>query len=124
MKEKYNIWNKSRDGKLDGEVMLLVRKDQMVEEVVNGEGSAEMVKIRVIQSKGNKRDRRVVYVPPKMRARSPEYYGRMMKDTMCSKVNFLDNSDEVVLEGAFNWKEADWENRTTTGGDSSWECTF
>lgn len=54
VREKYNMWSKTRGGKQGGGVMLLVRKDLAVEEVVYGKFVSEMVILRVIQSKGKK----------------------------------------------------------------------
>lgn len=54
VREKYNIWSKTRDGKQGGGVMLSVRKDLAVEEVVYGKFVSEMVILMVIKSKRKK----------------------------------------------------------------------
>ena len=63
--KNYNVCRRDREGKRGGGVMILVKEGLEVDEIINGEGSAEVMKIRVKDKSKTSREFVVVYVPPK-----------------------------------------------------------
>ena len=116
---EYNIWRKDRRGKQGGGVMVLTKKDLVVEKVVNSEGLAEVIKVTICTATG-KREVVVVYVPPKTLAWSAEEYKTMLKDTSDCLDSMAKEGNKLLLMGDFNCKEVDWEEWSTTGSEESW----
>ena len=77
----YKVWTRNRLNKQGGGVMIMTKKNITVEEVVFGKGLAEILKVKIIERGGGKRDLAVAYVPPKTNAWSMAEYDEMLKDT-------------------------------------------
>ena len=75
----YNVWKRSRPNKKGGGVMLMVKKSFKVVEIEYGDGSAEVLKMKVENRLGNRRQFIMTYVPPKTNAWSNDEYEEMIK---------------------------------------------
>ena len=62
--KNYSVCRRDRKGKGGGSVMLLVKEGLEVDEIFSGEGSAEVLKVRVKDESKSTREFAVVYVPP------------------------------------------------------------
>ena len=58
------MWKRNRKNKQGGGVMFLI-KVIIVDEVMSGKGLGEVLKVRIKEVNGEKRDLAVAYVPPK-----------------------------------------------------------
>ena len=117
---RYDVWMRNRNTKKGGGVLLLTKKELKVDNVVYGEGRAEVLKVGVRQSGANRRDFAVVYVPPKMNSWTRKNFEQMISDTTLCMRNMLIKSDNITVMGDFNCKEVSWENWSTDGSDMSW----
>ena len=78
---RYNIWRRTRSTKKGRGVMLLVKKELQVDEIIYGKGIGEVLKVG-LRSKGEgKKDFTVVYVPPKMCSGAADEYEKNVDDT-------------------------------------------
>ena len=79
--KNYSVCRRDRKGKGGSGVMLLVKKGLELDEIFHGEGSAEVLKVRVKDKGKSTREFAVVYVPPKTSSWGVEELQRMVKDT-------------------------------------------
>jgi len=121
---QYNMWKRNRKGKKGGGVMLLIRKEVTVENVEEGEGMAEVLKVGIRRKKGGIRDFVVVYVPPKTNVWSKTDHDEMLRDTTRSLRKTIEGSENIIVMGDFNCKEVCWEEWSTEGGEESWGGTM
>ena len=79
----YNLWRKDRVGKGGGGVMIMTKKEMHVNQVLYGEGKAEVISVRV---ENNKKEMSVIaaYVPPRTNAWTKEDHDQMIEDTLYS----------------------------------------
>lgn len=121
---KYNVWKRNRVGKMGGGVMLLVKKDIKVDQVKEGMGKAEVLKIRAETNEGKKRHYIVVYVPPKTNAWSVQEYEEMISDTGTCLEEMLGGCERTIMMGDFNCKEVCWEDWSMEGSETTWGNTL
>ena len=115
---KYNVWMRNRNTKKG--VLILVKKELKVDNIIYGEGRAEILKVGVKQSGGSRRDFVVGYVPPKTNSWTRDEYEQMTKDTIMCLKRLVIESENVTIMGDFNCKEVSWENLSTEGSELSW----
>ena len=116
----YNVWMRTRNTKKGGGVLLLIKKELKVDNVIYGEGRAEVLKVGVRRRGGSRRDFAVVYVPPKTNSWRRDEYEQMTKDTIMCLKRLVSESENVTIMGDFNCKEISWENWSTEGSELSW----
>ncbi len=73
---RYIIWKRNRKCRQGGGVMMLIKKNLVVDEITYSEGSAEVLRVRIKRKRGGRRDYAVVYIPPKTKSWSTEDYGK------------------------------------------------
>lgn len=119
----YNIWRRDRVGKGGGGVMIIIKKELVVNKVEFGGGRAELISVRV---EFNKKEVTivVVYVPPKTHSWAKREYEEMIEDTIRSLDNVIRERSRVILNGDFNCKEEDWEKYESGGGEDAWGTRF
>ena len=119
----YSIWRRDRVGKGGGGVMIITKKEVMVNKVEFGEGRAELISARV---ELNKKEVTivVVYVPPKTNSWTKKDYEEIIEDTIRSLAKVIKDKRRVILLGDFNCKEVDWENYDSGRGDEAWGTRF
>ena len=118
--QEYNMWKRNRSGKMGGGVMMLVKKDLIVDNTEIGKGKAEVLKVGIREKEGGKRDFAVVYVPPKTNAWERHEYDEMLSDTVECIQKLLIDSKNITIMGDFNCKEVNWEEWNTPGTQETW----
>ncbi len=96
---KYNLWMRNRKNKWGGGVMLLVRKDLLVESVTYGMKEAEVLKISLRQNIGRYHNVVVTYVPPYSNSWREDEYKKMLEDTRTCLAELLEENDDILLIG-------------------------
>ncbi|MPC34576.1 hypothetical protein E2C01_027969 [Portunus trituberculatus] len=110
----YNVWKKDRVGKGGGGVMIMASKELMVNQVVYGDGKAEVMSNKV--ENGNKEMLiTVAYVHMWFR----QDYEELIDNTLLSLSKVI-KGRRVILVGDFHCKEVDWKNYVSGNGKASW----
>ena len=112
----YRMWRKDRVNKRGGGIIVLTKKDLIVQDVCHGENE-EVVGVVVTDGR---QDINIVtvYVPPKTSAWSNEQYDNMVEGTMERMKIEVAKKDKIVIVGDFNCKEIKWEEfEVGNGGD-------
>ena len=107
--KNYNIWRRDRRGKGGGGTMVMIKKELMVDQVLYGEGKAELISVKL---KINEKELTVivVYVPPKTGSWTKQEHDIMTEDVLQNLTKILKERKRVILVGDFNCKEINWEN--------------
>jgi len=121
--KNYNIWRRDRRGKGGGGTMVMIKKELMVDQVLYGEGKAELISVKL---KINEKELTVivVYVPPKTGSWTKQEHDIMTEDVLQNLTKILKERKRVILVGDFNCKEINWENYECGGGDETWGGRF
>ena len=89
-----------------------------------GEGTAEVVSVKVEDCSGEKLTIITTYVPPKTNTWTNEEYDKMIEDTLKDLNRIIRKSKIVLLVGDFNCKEINWESFEAGGNQSEWGERF
>ena len=119
----YNIWKRDRRGKTGGGVMVMTKKELVIDQVLYGEGKAEMISVKM-KFKGRDLMIIVIYVPPKTGSWTRQEYDTLIEDVIQNLSTILKKSKRVILVGDFNCKEINWENYESVVGEHAWGGRF
>ena len=113
----YRMWRKDRVNKGGGGIIVLTRKDLIVQSVCLGGDNEEVV--GVVVTDGRQYINIVtVYVPPKTSAWSNEQYNSMVERTMTRVMIEVTKTDKSVIVGDLNCEDVKWEEfEVGNGGD-------
>lgn len=103
--EGYNIWRRDRKNKGGGGVMILVRKNILIETVEYGEGRSETLSVEIKIQGQESRKIIVPYMPPKTNTWVTDDYKHMQSEFIKSIDDMLKIRNKVLLVGDFNSKE-------------------
>lgn len=103
--EGYNTWRRDRKNKGGGGVMILVRKNILIETVEYGEGRSETLSVEIKIQGQESRKIIVAYMPPKTNTWGTDDYKHMQSEFIKSIDDMLKIRNKVLLVGDFNSKE-------------------
>ena len=118
--EGYNTWRRDRKNKGGGGVMILTRKDILIESVEYGGGMSETLSVEIKIQGQESRKIIVAYMPPKSNTWGADEYKRMQSELIKNIDDMLKRSNKVLLVGDFNSKEIDWGEMEVRGITSPW----
>ncbi len=122
--EGYNTWRRDRKNKGGGGVMILVRKNILIETVEYGEGRSETLSVEIKIQGQESRKIIVAYMPPKTNTWGTDDYKHMQSEFIKSIDDMLKIRNKVLLVGDFNSKEINWGEMEVTGIASTWSEEF
>ena len=120
---KYNVWRRDRRGKEGGGVLVMIKKEIVVDQIELGEGRAEVISVK-LQGGRDAPTLIVAYVPPKTRSWNHQEYEEIKDDTIRHLEKVLKERKKVILVGDFNCKEVNWETYETGMGENAWGERF